>query len=226
MTSSRMNATPHPLSVTGAVPADSPLACPWCGQLHTRIKLRPGDTSQCVRCDAQLARGRASNWIVTLAWVLTGLILWVPANLLPIVAVSQLGNAHESLLITGVLRLWTEGMPWVAALVLLCGIAAPLLLLLAFTALLAPLALGRPSGRLRFLVRWLRWLELWSIPEVYLLAVLVAFIKLDSLVHAEPAAGLWCHAAMSLALLIAWRRFDIGAAAEALTAENNPHPVT
>ena len=32
-------------------------------------------------------RGRASNWLVTLAWVLTGLILWVPANLLPIVAV-------------------------------------------------------------------------------------------------------------------------------------------
>jgi paraquat-inducible protein A len=68
-------------------------------------------------------------------------------------------------------------------------------------------------------VRWLRALELWSIPEVYLLAVLVAFIKLDTLAPAQPAAGLWCHAGMSVALLVAWRRFDLDAAAHALLPE-------
>ena len=171
-------------------------------------------------------RGRASNWLVTLAWVLTGLILWVPANLLPIVAVSLFGNAHESLLVTGAIKLWDQGMPWVAVLVVLCGIAAPLLLLLSLTTLLVPIALGRPFARLRFIVRWLRALELWSIPEVYLLAVLVAFIKLDSLAQAEPAPGLWCQAGMSLALLVAWRRFDVDAAAQALTTEKIKGPVT
>ena len=89
-----------------------------------------------------------------------------------------------------------------------------------------PIALGRPFARLRFIVRWLRALELWSIPEVYLLAVLVAFIKLDSLAQAEPAPGLWCQAGMSLALLIAWRRFDVDAAAQALTTEKIKGPVT
>jgi paraquat-inducible protein A len=208
------------------LPPVQPMACPWCGQLHARVKLRAGDTSQCVRCDAPLARGYASDWLVTLAWVLTGLILWVPANLLPVVSVAQLGNTHESLLVTGALSLWTEGQPLVSLLVVLCGIVAPLLLLLAFTALLAPIALGRPSARLRFLMRALRGLELWSIPEVYLLAMLLAFIKLGSLAHAEPAAGLWCHAGMSLALLVAWRRFDLDAAAEVLFTEKIKGPVT
>lgn len=193
------------------------LACPWCGQLHARVTLRPGDICQCVRCDAHLAIGRASSWQTTLAWVLTGLILWVPANFLPIVAVSQLGLAHESRLFTGVLALWHQGQPWVAVLVALCGIIAPLLLLLTLSALLLPIVLNRPPIRLRFLVRWLHALELWSIPEVYLLGVLVAFIKLGSVVRAEPTAGLWCHAGMSLALFIAWRRFDIDAAAAVLT---------
>ena len=215
-----------PADAAPVLPVARTLACPLCGQLHERIKLRPGDTVKCVRCDAQLARGYASNWLVTLAWVLTGLILWVPANLLPIVAVAQFGQARESLLFTGAVILWEQGMPWVAALVVLCGSAGPLLLLLAFAALLVPIALGRPTARLRFLVRWLRLLELWSIPEVYLLAVLVAFIKLGALVEAEPAAGLWCHAAMSLALLIAWRRFDIDAAAEILATERLKGPVT
>jgi paraquat-inducible protein A len=198
--------------------AHNTLACPWCGQLHTRIPLKPGDTGKCVRCDAHLATGRASNWLVTLAWVLTGLILWVPANVLPIVSLSQFGIADHSVVATSVTGLWQQGMPWVAVLVALCGIVAPLLLLLALTALLVPIALRRASLRSRFLIRWLRALELWSIPEVYLLGVLVAFIKLGDVVRTAPGPGLWCHAAMVTALFIAWRRFDPDAAARALIA--------
>jgi len=194
------------------------LACPWCGHLHTRVPLKPGEAGRCVRCDAQLATGRASNWLVTLAWVLTGLILWVPANLLPVVALSQFGDVRESLLVTGVESLWLQGMPWIAVLVALCGIVAPLLLLLALTALLVPIVAGRASPRWRFLVRWLHALELWSIPEVYLLGILVAFIKLGDVVRAVPGPGLWCHAGMALALFIAWRRLDLDAAAAALTS--------
>jgi paraquat-inducible protein A len=179
-----------------------------------------------VRCNAQLARGRASNWIVTLAWVVTGLVLWVPANLLPIAQLSRFGTVHESHLMTGALSLWQEGQPWVAVLVVLCGIAAPLLLLLSFTFMLVPIALGRPNAQLRFLVGWLRALELWSIPEVYLLAVLVAFIKLGSLATALPAAGLWCYAGMATALLVAWRRFDIDAAADVLFRERIKGAIT
>lgn len=210
---------------TCAVPAERPLACPWCGQLHTRVPLQPGDVSQCVRCEAQIGQGRASDWIVTLAWALTGLILWVPANLLPIVALSRLGSNRESLLFTGAVGLWQQGMPWVAALVVLTGIVAPLLVLLALAALLGPIVLGRTMPRLARLTGWLRVFELWSLPEVYLLGVLVAFIKLGTVVEAMPATGLWCHAAMAVALLIAWRRFDFDAATEALTA-GQPREVT
>lgn len=208
-----------------AVPAERALACPWCGQLHTRIPLRPGDVSQCVRCVAALAHGRASDWLVTLAWVLTGLILWVPANLLPIVAVQQFGNARESLLFTGVTSLWEQGMPWVSVLVALTGIVAPLLLLLALGAVLVPIALGHPAPGLRFLALWLRRLELWAMPEVYLLGILVAFIKLGTVVRADPAAGLWCHGAMAVALLVAWRRFDFDAGIAALGGEK-PESIT
>ena len=198
--------------------ARNTLACPWCGQLHTRIPLKPGDAGKCVRCDAQLAVGRASDWIVTLAWVLTGLILWVPANVLPIVSLSQFGMADESLLATSVTGLWQHGLPWVAVLVALCGIIAPLLLLLTLTVLLLPLALNRTFAPSRYLIRWLRALELWAIPEVYLLGVLVAFIKLGDVVRAAPGAGLWCHAGMAVALFFAWRRVDIDATAGALIA--------
>jgi paraquat-inducible protein A len=223
MTASSSASAPLP---TCAVPSGGPVACPWCDQLHERVTLRPGDTSLCSRCGTLLARGHASNWVVTLAWVLTGLILWVPANLLPIVSLSQVGNTRESLLITGAAGLWQHAMPWIAVLVGACGIVAPLLLLLSFTALLLPIVLARPSARGLFLVRWLHAFELWSIPEVYLLAILVAFIKIGSLAHTVPAPGLWCHAGMALALLIAWRRIDVDATAQALATERIKGGVT
>jgi len=201
-------------------------ACPLCGQLHTRVPLRPGDSSRCVRCGSLLATGRASSWHVTLAWVGTGLILWVPANVLPIITVSQMGNSHDSLVITGAFRVWQQGLPWVAVLVVLCGIVAPLLLLLALATVLVPIVVGRPSPRLRFVIRWLRMFELWSLPEVFLLAVVVALVKLGDLVHYAAAAGMWCCVGMSLALLVAWRRFDIDAAAAALTSAQAKGPVT
>ncbi len=215
--------TPAPVCLP---PTSGPMACPWCGQLHARVELRPRAVSYCVRCNAQLARGYASNWIVTLAWVATGLALWFPANVLPIAQLSRFGTGHESQLITGAISLWHEGQPWVAVLVVLCGIAAPLLLLLAFTILLVPITLGRPNARLGIVVRWLRALELWSIPEVYLLAVLVAFLKLGALATAAPAPGLWCYAGMATALIVAWRRFDIDAAADALFRERVKGAIT
>ncbi len=218
--------SPQFVASTVSPEASNTLGCPWCGQLHARIPLKPGDSGKCVRCDALLATGRASSWHATLAWVITGLVLWVPANALPIVALSQFGIADESLLVTGALGLWQHDMPWAALLVGMCGIVAPLFLLLALTALLVPIALNRASTRARFLVRWLRLLELWSIPEVYLLAVLVAFIKLGDVVRATPGPGLWCHAVMALALFIAWRRFDVDAAADALNTQPQRHPIT
>lgn len=191
-----------------------PIACPSCGQLHSRVPLRRGDIIQCVRCGSSIARD--PNWPTILAWTIAGLILAVPAALLPVVHLARFGVTRDSQLLTGAIALWNQGMAPGAVLVLLCGIVAPVTLLLSLVVLLIPLVRGTVAPRARHLLRLLRGLALWSIPEVYVLAVLVAFIKLDALVPAEPAPGLWCQAGMSLALLVAWRRFDHDAAAAVL----------
>ena len=96
---------------------------------------------------------------------------------------------------SGVNSLHAYGMPLVAIWVLLCGALVPL-------ALLGALAIGRPHG---FLLKMEAALAHWAMPEVYVLAVLVALTRLGTLVDVELNAGFWSYLAMSVFLMIASR---------------------
>ncbi|AOS43638.1 Inner membrane protein YebS [Lacunisphaera limnophila] len=149
-----------------------------------------------------------------LAWSLTGLILLLVSLQLPFVAAAKFGRTNEGRMFSGIASLWHQGHVLLAALVAFCGLVAPLLLLgsLTWLALRPGGAGGHP------LRRFARWLEPWSMPDVRLLAILVAFVKLSALVEAAPAAGLWCYGATAVCTLLALR------ALPSAPAETNDRP--
>lgn len=156
-----------------------------------------------MRCDAVLARGARWGLDTALVFSITGLALAIPAALLPFVSAGKLGTERISLLFTGVRSLWDGGMRSLAILVILCGGILPLALLAALAVLHAPSRMGWQKVDFRLLRRAARVLEHWAIPEVQVLAVLVALMKLGSLVDTTVGAGFWCYCAMALSLLIA-----------------------
>lgn len=184
------------------------LICYLCGMEHAPVQLRPGEQALCVRCDTLLAKGPHLGPQVDLVFALTGLILAAPAALLPFVSASKLGDERTSTLLTGVVSLWEQGMRTMAILVVACGGLIPLLLLAALAALhLPPGVAWSESGR-RGLLRAVGSLGEWAIPEVQVLAVFVALMKLGSLVDLTIGPGFWCYCGMTLSLLIAQRSFE------------------
>jgi paraquat-inducible protein A len=179
------------------------LTCQLCGQEHRPINLNPGETARCARCDTVLARGARVGPDTALAFTFTGLVLAAPAALLPFVSAGSLGNERTSRLFTGALRLWNHGMRSLAVLIFVCGGLLPLVLLVILALLHAPSRLGWPKVAIQPVFRVARVLEHWAIPEVQVLAVLVAMMKLGSVVHVTIGPGFWCYCAMSLSLLIA-----------------------
>lgn len=154
-----------------------------------------------------MAKGARFGPDAALVYSLTGLIFAVPAALLPFVGAGKLGNERTGFLFTGVGALWDGGMPMVAALVLLCGGILPVSLLLILACLHAPGRLGwQPSG-MGELLRAARVLEHWAIPEVQVLAVLVALMKLGSVVEVTVGPAFWCYCAMALSLILAQQSF-------------------
>lgn len=180
--------------------ASTPLTCRLCGCVHQPVALAAGETARCVRCNHPLATARRGSKHAPAALAVAGLIFAAPAALLPFMTIEKYGGARSGNFLTGVASLNENGMPFLAVWVLVCGGFAPILLL-------AGLAASRryPDHA----QRWGRVLAHWAMPEVYVLAVLVALTRLGRIVQVELNAGLWCYTAMSLALLVAWQAFRL-----------------
>jgi len=185
-----------------------PLTCHLCGQVHRAIGLKPGEKALCVRCNALLAQGTRSGSDSALVFSVTGLILAVPAACLPFVSAGKLGDERISLLFTGAGRLWHSGMRSLAILVFVCGGLLPLILLAILAVIHVPARLGWKCAGFGYLCRAASMLEHWAIPEVQVLAVLVALMKLGSVVEVTIGPGFWCYCGMAFFLLIAEHSFD------------------
>jgi paraquat-inducible protein A len=184
------------------------LTCHWCGQVHHVVPLRRGERALCAQCGNTLTH-RPMGRHAGLALTLTAAILTVPATELPLVTVQKFGSEHVSYLWTGVRALWQNGMPVLSVWVALCGIIVPIALITALIVLLvSPRAQTDPASH-RFWIGVANAVQRWSMPEVYVLAVLVAFVKIGALVQVDPGAGLWFYGAMSVTTMFAWRSADV-----------------
>jgi paraquat-inducible protein A len=187
----------------------SRLTCYLCGQEHRPVRLAPGEKAVCVRCDAVLAKGSRFGPDTALAFSLTGLALSIPAIFLPFITAGKLGDLRISHLLTGVGSLWDRQMHGTGILILVCGCLLPVALLAALAVLHAPARMGfREKADFGTLLSGARVLEHWAIPEVQVLAILVALMKLGSLVDVSIGPGFWCYCGMAFSLLVAEHSFD------------------
>jgi len=187
--------------------------CRICGCEYRPVALAPGERAHCLRCDTVLAHGSRLGPDARLAFTVAGLLLAAPAALLPFITAGKLGDTQTGRVFTGVGGLWRNGMHLLAVWVLLCGTVVPAALLTVLAGLLLPARFGRAPFQPRLLLRAARALSDWAMPEVQVLAVLVALMKLGNLVDLTIGPGFWFYCAATFACLFAWRSFEFGSAA-------------
>jgi Uncharacterized paraquat-inducible protein A len=180
------------------LPLDELVACHECDLLMRKPVLQHDEKAQCPRCGYELYAHRHNVVNRSLALVLTALLLFVPANFLPIMQLHLLGQTSDDTVWSGVLGLYNSEMRGVAVVVFLCSMAIPLLKLLCQLAVLLSIRLniGRSYGLLFY--RIYHHLRDWGMLEVYFMGVLVAIVKLVDLAQLTVGLGLFCFISLLL----------------------------
>lgn len=177
-------------------PLEQLVACPECDLLIRRPQLSHGEVAECPRCGYELLRLRRRIVGPGLALVIAALLLYFPANFLPIMQLNLLGRFTDDTVWSGVLGLYQGGMQGVAVVVFLCSMAVPLLKLLCQLAVLLCIAIDRAKTTGILLYRTYHHLREWGMLEVYLLGILVAIIKLRDMAELSLGIGLACFAGL------------------------------
>jgi paraquat-inducible protein A len=205
--------TPPPGAVvTAAAPAeDRPglVGCPICGLAQTVAALPAGTRAHCARCDAVLRRrGWTEPTHAAFCFALSALLLFIPANLYPVLDVSTFGRSHSYTVLSGAKALWAGTMWPLAIPVVLASVVLPAALILVLLALAATRVLQAGVGIARLLHRLCEALRTWAIVDVYVLAIFITVVKLAQMTRAEPALGAGLFFAMALCLTLALRSLD------------------
>ncbi|HKS13274.1 MAG TPA: paraquat-inducible protein A [Pseudomonas sp.] len=183
-------------------PLDELVACHECDLLMSKPTLRTDEKAHCPRCGYELFAHRHNVVNRSLALVLTALLLYVPANFLPIMQLHLLGQSSDDTVWSGVVGLYNAGMQSVALVVFLCSMAIPLLKLLCQLAVLLSIRLGVGRSHGLFFYRIYHHLRDWGMLEVYLMGVLVAIVKLADMAELSLGLGIVCF--ISLLLVQVW----------------------
>lgn len=174
------------------------IACKDCDLLLERVDTPPGEKALCPRCASPLYQPREQTVESTLALAVTGLLLFLPANLLPVMTLDLVGQVSSTTIYQGSLVLFEEGLYWTALLVFFASVVIPLCKLLLMLFVSGCLQLQRSSPLLPYAFRYYHYLDEWGMLEVYMLSVLVAVVKLKGMASIIPGIGLYCFIALLL----------------------------
>jgi len=167
-------------------------------------------TARCPRCGAPLHARKTDSIHRTWSLVIAAAILYVPANLLPVMTVTSLGKTQSDTILSGVIYLLNHGMWPLALVVFVASVAVPLLKLAVLSYLLVSVQL-RSTQRLVDRTRLYRITELvgrWSMVDIYVVTILVALVQLGALATIEAQMGAVYFGSVVVLTMLAAENFD------------------
>jgi paraquat-inducible protein A len=179
--------------------------CPTCGRLGS-----PAAEHVCRRCGTLLHFRKLDSLQRTWAFLIAAYVLYLPANFLPITITRSIFGTQQDTIMSGVAYLWSSGSWAIALIVFVASVVVPLLKLFSLTLLVVSVQRRwrlDPLRRTR-LYRFLETIGRWSMLDVYVVTILVALVKAQSLAAISPGSGVLAFAAVVVLSMLATMAFE------------------
>lgn len=163
----------------------------------------------CPRCGARVVSRRINSLARSWALTLTAALLYIPANLLPMMTVSKFGQGQPQTIMSGIFELIHQGMVPIALLVFTASILVPLLKLMGMIWLL--LSVHYPTIALHkqmLLYRLIVWIGRWSMLDIFIISLLVGLVQFGQLGTVTAGIGAYAFASVVVMTMLAAMQFD------------------
>jgi paraquat-inducible protein A len=168
----------------------SVIVCHACDLAHRFDRIESAARVRCVRCRAEIYRTSGASIDTAIALAVSALVLFILANAYPLIALKVNGATRVATLIGAALGLSAQGYATMSVLVLFTAVLVPLVQILAFLYVLVALRRGLRVPGQSAVYRALAALRPWAMAEVFVLAALVAMVKLAAQAEVTPRVAL------------------------------------
>ena len=177
---------------------------------HDCCTVQPATNERCSFCQRKLHARKHNSLQRSWIFLVTALIFYVPANMLPIMTTNQLGKATYSTIAGGVLLLWEQGSYLIALIILVASLLVPIAKFIA----LMTLCLGKKLGIYRapqnkiVIYRATEFVGRWSMVDVFVVAFLESLIQMGNLMSVYPGPAALAFAGMVFFSMLAANSID------------------
>ena len=204
-------------------PGDALLPCHSCG-----LVAPPAGSAKhphCVRCGSTLHGRHPDSINRTWALLIAAAILYIPANLLPVMYTHSLFGVEDDTIMSGVVFFWTSGSKGLAIIIFIASVVVPMLklatlALLAFTA--QRRSRWRPEQRTK-LYRMVEFIGRWSMLDIFVVTLTVALVRFDALAVITAGPGALAFGAVVVLTMLASMQFDPRLIWDPVDAAAKPH---
>jgi paraquat-inducible protein A len=185
-------------------------ACRICRLLCHVPEDSGGEGLECPRCGAPLYFRKPFSVNRTWALILAALILYIPANFLPITRITSYGNTQSDTIISGVIYFIQAEMWLIAIVIFSASVVIPIMKLVILGFLLISIRYRpewNPKERTR-LYRLIEGIGRWSMVDIFVVTILVALVQVGNVASIEAGPGAVFFAAVVILTMLASMSFD------------------
>lgn len=181
---------------------DSLLICEHCDTVYRRRVLVRGEVARCARCQAELERHHSLSVNSLLALLLTAMIVFIQANIWPIVTLGLNGQYSDTTLWGMIIIMWEQDAQVVSVLAACTLFFFPMAKMLMMGWLLWFGRRGQRAPGFVPLMIGLHRIGPWTMSEVFVLGALVAIVKAHTYFDVTADPGIYAYAVLTLLITI------------------------
>lgn len=170
------------------------IRCPKC----EAVNIDTGDEIECRRCYKKIYKNKHHSLNITISYLITAIIAYIPANIYPMLIITQFGVSKESTIIEGIIHIYESGSYAIALIILFASVFVPIIkfILLIYLIISTKLSSHKDHHSKHRIFYITEIIGPWSMIDVFVVAILASLVHLDNI---EIIAG---SAASAFAIMV------------------------